>query len=374
MEEVFVELINLIERGEKGALSTIVSSFGSLPMSKKAKMLAKSDGKIVGTVGGGCMEAEVWREAQTVMAEGTPRLQSFILTEKHAGEEGLNCGGSVEIFTEPISSEGSNEIFREIVKLKSERGYAALATLVSEDPKELRKMLVKRDGDTIGTLGSEELDRRIEEEAQSVVDEDTLKVLDIDIHQPDSDVTFRVFLEAILPDPTLYIFGGGHVSKAIGRIAKTAGFRLVIIDDRPFFANFERFPDADEVIVDEFDGVVEKLLIDDSSYLVAVTRGHQWDEKVIEQAVWTEARYIGMIGSTRKIALMWKKLEKRGIPKELLDAVHGPIGIDINADNPEEIAVSIVAELIKSRRQRGKPKHIRATKRKSSAKSVPIET
>jgi xanthine dehydrogenase accessory factor len=131
-----------------------------------------------------------------------------------------------------------------------------------------------------------------------------------------------------------------------------------VIDDRPAFANAERFPEADELVVDEFEGIVEKLSIDPSSYLIAVTRGHQWDQPVIEQAVWTNAKYIGMIGSRRKIALMWKKLEDKGIPRHLLERVHAPIGVDIQADTPEEIAVSVVAQLIRVRRSGGKPTHM----------------
>jgi xanthine dehydrogenase accessory factor len=183
--------------------------------------------------------------------------------------------------------------------------------------------------------------------------EDVLKVISLE-HQGEE---CRIFIEAILPAPQLFLFGGGHVSKAIARIARTVGFRIVVIDDRPSFANKDRFPEADEVVVDAFEGVVEKLPVDPSSYLIAVTRGHQWDQTVIEQAVWTNARYIGMIGSRRKIALMWKKLEEKGIPRHLLERVHAPIGLDIHADTPEEIAVSVAAQLIQVRRAGGKPAH-----------------
>ena len=348
MDDVFKEVMNVLTRGERAALSTIVSSKGSLPMSKKAKMLVKQDGKILGTVGGGCLEADVWVEAKRVMEEEKPSLQTFILTEKHAGESGLNCGGNVEIFTEPILPGWSNEVFESIVKLRAEDKQVVLATLVSGG--RAQKMLVDRDGVVIGSLGDPSLDNLIIQEVEEIIQEDLLRVFTIDRE--------RIFVEAILPEPTLFLFGGGHVSKTIARIARMVGFRLIVIDDRPAFANFERFPEADEVIVDDFRTIVGKLPIDESSYLVSVTRGHQYDEPVIEQAVWTKAKYIGMIGSRRKIVLMWKRLEERGIPRRLLDAVHAPIGLDINADTPEEIAVSVVAELIKVRREKGKPGHV----------------
>ncbi|MBI4531711.1 MAG: XdhC family protein [Candidatus Latescibacteria bacterium] len=348
MDDIFKEILNVLARGERAALSTIVSSKGSLPMSKKAKMLVKQDGKIIGTVGGGCLEADVWAEAKRVMGEEMPNLQTFILTEKHAGESGLNCGGNVEIFTEPIMPGRSNEVFEEIVKIRTEDKQAVLATLVSGG--RAQKMLVERDGRVVGSLGNPVLDNLIIQEVEEVIQEDLLKVF--------TGEGERIFVEAILPEPTLFLFGGGHVSKAIARVAKTVGFRLVVIDDRPAFASLERFPEADEVVVDDFRVIVGRLPIDESSYLVAVTRGHQWDEQVIEQVVWTKAKYIGMIGSRRKIALMWKRFEERGIPRSLLEAVHAPIGIDIHADTPEEIAVSVVAELIKVRREKGKPGHV----------------
>lgn len=355
MKDVFNEIVQVIARGEKAALSTIVSSKGSLPMSKKAKMLVKQDGTLVGTVGGGCLEADVWSEARQVMEQGVSTLQHFILTEKHAGDEGLNCGGNVEIFTEPVQAGEMQAVFAAVKQLHDTRGSGLLATLVTGDS-EIRghKMLVSESGEVVGTLGDSELDQRIRQEMDTVLHEDLLKVFTLD-HQ---GAEVRVFVEAIRPAPQLIIFGGGHVSKAISQMAKTVGFRIVIVDDRPAFSNAERFPEADECIVAEFDTVVSQLPIDRSSYLIAVTRGHQWDQPIIEQAVWTEAGYIGMIGSRRKIALMWKKLEEKGIPRQLLEQVHAPIGIDIHADTPEEIAVSVVAELIKVRRSGGKPAHM----------------
>ena len=156
----------------------------------------------------------------------------------------------------------------------------------------------------------------------------------------------------------MFLFGGGHISKAIAQIAATVGFGITVVDDRPAFANLERFSEADKVVVGNFDNVFDKLTIDEASYLVAVTRGHQWDQPVIEQAVRSKAAYIGMIGSRRKIAIMWKKLAAKGVSRQLLDQIHAPIGIDIQADTPEEIAVSIIGELIKFRRSGGKPTHL----------------
>lgn len=361
MQDVFAEALELIGSGERAALSTIVSSKGSLPMSKKAKMLVRPDGKIVGTVGGGCLEADVWAEARQVMETGEPSLQHFILTEKHAGENGLNCGGNVEIFTEPLYADRSEEVLRAVAQVRAERGSGVLATLVAGGDKARlsSKLLVLADRRRVGTLGYAEADEAVLADLAEMetVPEDLLKVIELRVETEAGPESLKVFLESICPQPTLYLFGGGHVSFAIARIAATVGFRIVVIDDRPMFANRERFPMADETLTLEMETAFEHLEIDDLAYIVAVTRGHQHDKPVIEQAVKTDAGYIGMIGSRRKIALMWKELEAKGIPRERLEAVHAPIGLDIGADSPEEIAVSVVAELIRVRRSGGKPAH-----------------
>jgi len=159
----------------------------------------------------------------------------------------------------------------------------------------------------------------------------------------------EVLLEPIFSEPTVYIFGAGHVSQQLAPLIKGVSFKVVVIDDREMFANNERFPEADEIIVSEFEKCFNKLNIDGSSYLVIVTRGHLYDGFVLEQAIKTNARYIGMIGSKKKIHTLYQNLIKKGIAKEKLDRVYAPIGIDINSETPEEIAVSIAAELIKVR-------------------------
>ena len=159
----------------------------------------------------------------------------------------------------------------------------------------------------------------------------------------------EILLEPIFSEPTVYIFGAGHVSEQLAPLAKKVHFRVVVIDDREMFANRNRFPGADEVIVSEFEKCFDQLNIDDSSYIVIVTRGHLYDGFVLQQALKTNARYIGMIGSKKKIRTLYDNLMGKGMTKEILDRVHAPIGIDINSETPEEIAVSIVAELIKVR-------------------------
>jgi xanthine dehydrogenase accessory factor len=159
----------------------------------------------------------------------------------------------------------------------------------------------------------------------------------------------EVLLEPIHSEPTVFIFGAGHVSQQLAPLVKRVSFKVVVFDDREMFANHERFPEADEIIVSEFEKCFDQLSIDDSSYIVIITRGHLYDGFVLEQAVKTNAHYIGMIGSKKKIHTLYQNLMRKGISKETLNKVHAPIGIKINSETPEEIAVSIVAELIKVR-------------------------
>ncbi len=349
IEDVFKSAIDILDKGEQAAMSTIIASKGSLPMSEKSKMLVTPEGQIIGTVGGGCLEADVWAEARRVMDEGKSSIQKFVLTEKYAGESGLNCGGIVEILTEPLPRQG-REIFRTILTLKDTGHRGTLATLLTDHPQYpegQRKLLLCDDGRTVGTLGDPDLEAFVADKGQAILEGEQFAILDY----PAADgTTLKLFMEPVLPTPTVYVFGGGHVSFFVVRAAKLAGFKVKVIDDRPAFANRERFPEADATLVMEFDQVGETFDFAQDDYIILVTRGHQHDQRILEQIYNCQARYIGMIGSKSKIAKMWKRLEARGVDPQYLERVHAPIGLNIGADSPEEIAISIVAELIRERR------------------------
>jgi xanthine dehydrogenase accessory factor len=194
------------------------------------------------------------------------------------------------------------------------------------------------------------LEQRILEEGEISLGEKRPRVIVLSSERKDSLwKKMEILLEPISSEPTVYIFGAGHISQQLSPLAKRVQFKVVVIDDREMFANRERFPEADEVVVSEFAKCFDGLDIDPSSYIVIVTRGHLYDGSVLEQAVKTNARYIGMIGSKKKIRTLYQNLIEKGVLKETLDRVHAPIGIDISSETPEEIAVSIVAELIKVR-------------------------
>jgi xanthine dehydrogenase accessory factor len=253
--DIYEEIVRLRGEGRSGAVATIVSARGSIPSFKTAKMLVRDDGSIVGTIGGGCVEAEVWQAAREVMETEKPRTLTFNLNQDPKYDTGLVCGGTLDIFVEPV-----------------------------------------------------------------------------------------------LPPASLYIFGAGHVSVNLYKVAKDAGFDVTVVDDREAYANRERFPDAKDVIAQDFEQAMARLIPSESSYIVITTRGHRDDMRVLRWAVQTQARYIGMIGSKRKTIAIFRELTQEGIPAHLFERVHAPVGLDIGAVTPEEIAVAITAELIAIRR------------------------
>ena len=256
--DIYEQIVQLRRDGRRGAVATIVNVRGSIPSFKTAKMLVRDDGSIVGTIGGGCVEADVWQAAREVMEAEKARTLTFDLNQDPKYDTGLVCGGRLEVFIEPI-----------------------------------------------------------------------------------------------LPPALLYIFGAGHVSMNLCQVAGSAGFDPIIIDDRTSYATKDRFPAAREVRALDFDEATKRLDPNETSYIVIVTRGHRDDMRLLRWAVQTRARYVGMIGSKRKVIGIFKTLQEEGVPAELFNRVHAPIGLDIGAITPEEIAVAITAELIAFRRHAG---------------------
>jgi xanthine dehydrogenase accessory factor len=254
-KDIYEEIVELRRQGSRAALATIVVRKGSTPRKDAAKMIVYEDGRQMGSIGGGCIEAEVCREALLVMRIEKPKLMSFDLTENDAEESGLLCGGTIEVYLEPI-----------------------------------------------------------------------------------------------LPDPTLFIFGAGHVGQCVAQTVKGIGFKIAVVDDRIKYASAERFPQADTIFVDSWDAIFQRLPVNDSSYILIATRGHNYDLACLRFAVKSPARYIGLLGSRRKTRLLYEVLEREGIDPEVFERVYAPVGIEIGSETPEEIAVSIAAELIAVRK------------------------
>jgi len=251
------------------------------------------------------------------------------------------------------------QIYKEITEIINSRREAAMVTVIAASHSTPRgtatKMLVKPDGSITGTIGGGAVELEVIKTAI-----ETIKTGKAQKHQfnliPGENPgmicggEMEVFIEPITPTPIIYIFGAGHISMVLAKISKLLGFMVTVIDDRKDYASKERFPDADQILVDDFEKVFSKLNIDKRSYIVIVTRGHLHDERVLNKAVLTPAGYIGMIGSKSKVKTILNNLHDRGVEKDVLEKVHAPIGLEIKAETPEEIAISILAEIIKAYR------------------------
>ena len=249
--EVFAAVADALERGEPAALVTIVSTTGSTPQRVGAKMLVFGDGRMVGTIGGGCYENDAFGKARHAIVTRTPQLVHYELSDDFAQETGLICGGQMDVYIEPIE-----------------------------------------------------------------------------------------------PSPELYIVGAGHVGFHLARLAQEVGFRVHVVDDREKFANVERFPTAVEIVVDDIPAWIERAPIPAHAYVVIVTRGHTNDLEALRALAPRDLRYLGLIGSRAKVARIYDALTEDHMPADVLKRVHAPIGLDIGAVTPQEIAVSILAELI----------------------------
>jgi xanthine dehydrogenase accessory factor len=310
------------------------------------------DGSFVGTIGGGILEARVIEEAGKVFASRVSHRLFFTLKGTDVADTDMLCGGDVEVFLEPVSPEslGHLAVFEEVIKARKRGGAGLLATVIDREMwlfGDVPKAFLDRKGRTTGSLSRDrgiedileaEMDRFLSSKQASIVDARDKEGKNIEI-----------FVEPIVSSPVLYVFGAGHVSRQIVPLAALVDFQVVVIDDREDFANAEYFPEAGDIHQCPFEGVMDRLPVDESSFLVIVTRGHMHDKTVLAQALRTKAKYIGMIGSSRKRKVIYEKLMDEGFSKEDLSRVHSPIGLEIGAETPVEIAVSIVAELIKVR-------------------------
>jgi xanthine dehydrogenase accessory factor len=329
-------------------LASIVSMEGSTPRESGTKMVIGADGTCYGTVGGGLLEASVISESASVYNEKRPKFIDFDLTGSDVSSEDMICGGKMIFLLDYIPpDEGNRELFRQMNDFisKGENFYFITGFTESGEKVEITgHTLLFSDGRTSG-------DRLLEE----------ADIADIrqELHNISSTTILTVSNRRFIIDPirkikTLYCFGAGHVAVPTAHIASMVGFKVVVVDDREEFANAERFPDADEVcVINDYNNALEGMKIDKDSFIIILTRGHSYDREVLEQAIQTSAGYIGMISSRNKRDSVYKALISAGAATaEELERVHSPIGLAIGGETPEEIAVSIVAELIYEREKK----------------------
>ena len=345
MREVFRAAVDELEKGDPVVVATVVRTKGSTPQKPGAKLLVRRDSSGVGTLGGGCVEGDIWFAAKELMKRGGPsEHRDYELNEDLAAEDGLVCGGTMFFLIDPVYRPGDYlDIAREIDGAYRGEGAVAVASLVRPaggQPEAVgAKLLVREDGATEGTLGSEDLDRGA---ARKALD---LMVLGRNEYVVADDGA-EYFVEAYTTPPQMVLCGGGHVSKAIAPLAKSVGFRVFVTDDREEFANADRFPEADGVVVAKPEDALPQLPINPNTFVIIATRGHRFDNVALEAAARTPAKYVGLLGSRRKTILIYEDLFRAGVPAERVREIRSPIGLDIRARTPEEIAVSIIAEAL----------------------------
>ncbi len=345
MVNIYDELVKLLSEGRKSILARIIRQVGSAPRSLGTKCLILDDGSVVGTIGGGCLELQVMGKAKDIFTQGKTRVLNFQLTGKEVAQSEMLCGGVVDVMLEPVFPENTTatEVFSKANNFIHEGKKGTLLTLIIDglESNSNCRMVIEADGSVTGDFGD------------LLASEKSLVEKWFETNKPAlfeaEEGGLKIFAEPIEPDAVLYLFGAGHISTFVAPLAKMVGFRVCVIDDRKEFANSTRFPNADELIICPFHEAFGRILINASSYIAIITRGHLHDLDVLRNALQTGAAYVGMIGSIRKRQIIYKTLMDEGVSRKKIEQVHSPIGLDIGAETPEEIAVSIVAELIQAR-------------------------
>ena len=342
------ELVAIHESGGNCVLATIVRTQGSIPSYQSSRMLIRQDGTISGTVGGGCVEADVWAAARKLLESGggdAERL-TFNLNADPRYDSGLTCGGTLEVLLSRFGPETCIDAIREINRLRSDRLDAVLATVLTA-PQSCSELTGARfgispGGTVTGPPAPDAVRAEMKLTALSIMESSRPHILEAH--------GVEIFFEPLAPAPRCILMGAGHVAERVAPLVSSAGFDVLVADDRAQFASRERFPAATEIVAEDWPSLFERISPGPTDYIVIVTRGHKEDMTVLRWAAGTSARYIGLIGSRRKVLSIYDALEEKGLSRESLERVHAPIGIEIGALTPEEIAVSIAAELIAVRR------------------------
>jgi len=343
--EIYREIVAQLRAGQPVAQARVIQTRGSTPRKEGSTMLVKADGALVGTIGGGCGEAGVIQKARLSLLDGKAREDLADLTEDIAVDAEGVCGGTLRVFIQPWQPAPESIALAE-----------RLADLAGGGRGALVHQVVAADGH------EEHLGRWVlQEEGGALIAPAEAPGFELRPPPPGRPAQLRqvgpyqVFTERWQPEPRLIIVGAGHIAEPLERIARVAGFRTVVVDDRSLFANRQRFPDAHQVICGPILDVAREIELTSQTYLVLVTRGHSLDMDALRVLIDRRATvaYIGMVGSIRRVRAVFELLEREGYPRHLFEHVRAPIGLNVGAETPAEIAVCIVAELISVRRDAG---------------------
>lgn len=356
-KEFFISLFEILQKNQPVLLATIISQHGSSPRGTGARMVLTTNKGQIGTIGGGRLEGILHDRFDELIEAQTSVILDFQLSEAEAANLDMICGGSISILVDPIHPENSEliSLYEKICQIILSQHQAWIISLLPDDQnmEKPQKCLMSTNQQVSGTWIP---DISYQDDFPLKVsyhqNEFSLSNVDTKVPQIISSENVRLFLEPIGQHSTVFIVGAGHIAQKLAPLTTMVGFRTVVMDDRDDYISQDRFPTVDQVIfLNDFENVFQKVNIDRSSFIVIVTRGHQFDKSVLHQALKTDAGYIGMIGSRRKIKLTFEALQKEGVTEAELLNIHSPIGLNIGAETPEEIAISIVAELIHIRSQ-----------------------
>lgn len=338
MRDILADIDQWLIQGKPIAIATVIQTWGSSPRRAGAKMAITPGGGISGSVSGGCVEGAVYEAGIESLELNQPRLLHFGVADETAWEVGLACGGSIDIFVQPLDL----VLFNSLRAVVTSEQSAILVTVV-RGPDELlgRELLLTEEGSKEGSINSE-LDKVITALAkETLASGNTRRVM--------LNESVEVFLEALEPPPTLVVVGGVHITIALAALAKTLGYRTIVIDPRKAFGNERRFPNVDRLIQSWPGEALKQIPLTRSTAVAMLTHDPKLDDPALKIALPSPAFYVGALGSRTTQSRRRARLLEDGLTEAQLDRLHGPIGLDIEAQTPEEIALSIMAEIVDSR-------------------------
>lgn len=344
MRKLLRQLLDAVAAGRDVTYCRLVETRGSTPQKPGAAMLVFADGSQAGTLGGGCVEAEVKRRALAILANGRPEIVSFQLDNDYGWDDGLICGGRMQVLVRPVKAGTPIEYFERLCDLIA-RGEGCIEAVVFDAEKSGFHAASSYLFDDRGQLLAQDDAPPMNSQTADALQADLPNLTD----RPRPSAVRGVAYLPSLPRCRLLIVGGGHVGQAVGNMAVDLDFEVWVVDDRQEYVSRERFPKAEQLIHGDIGPTLRDLEVTPNTYCLIVTRGHNHDEEALYHLVDRGARYVGMIGSRRKIKLIFDDLEAEGIPPEAIARVYAPVGIEIGSQTVPEIAVSILAELVSHR-------------------------
>ncbi len=333
MRDVLDDIERWRSEGKRVALATVVATWGSAPRAVGGKMAVAEGRKIAGSVSGGCVENAVAEAAGEVLKSGKPRLLKFGVSDETAWSVGLACGGAIEVFVEPLADPAYG-LVRDA--LRAERSVAITTVIHGPADHVGRKLVLTADGRAAGDLGNP-----IDRETRNALTDGRSRRVTIGEDE--------IFVDVLLPSPRLVVVGGVHIAVALVKLANALGWRTVLVDPREAFGNRARFPDVNEILAEWPDAALGRLSLNENTAVAILTHDPKLDDPAVSAALASPAFYVGALGSTRTQEKRRKRLLEAGVSEEGLARLHAPIGLDLGGRAPEEIALSVMAQIVAAR-------------------------